>query len=241
MKRLLASLTLAAIAACPLAGLAQAGIENDPAYLPINKVLDLKATPPQVDVNLPGFLLKDALSGLNSTNLGDSKGDRADLSKADLADLSDLVKDVKLIRVLVFEGTKSNRTALAKSMKPLQDELEDKWTALVHVKDEGDNVGVYIKGDASGDSVAGLAVLVHDGGDGDTVIVNVVGHVSLGKLIKFASQSNKFPKDLLKQLSSAGVLQAQPSASEKQKPDSGAGTDKPLEAPDSAPKDPATK
>ena len=229
MKKLIASLTLAAIAGCPLAGLAQADIKNDPAYLPIDKVLDLKATPPQVNVNLPGFLLKDALSSFGTTNLGGSG-----------SDLTDLAKDVKLLRVLVFEGSKSNRAALAKSIKPLQDELDDKWTAVVHVKDGGDNVGVYVKGDVSGESVAGLAVLVHDGGDGDTVIVNVVGHVSLGKLMKFASQSGKLPQGLLQQLSGAGMLQAGSTASEKKKTDSGTETNK-LEVPESAAKDPATK
>ena len=229
MKKLVASLMLAAIAACPLAGFAQADVENDPAYLPINKVLDLKATPPQVDVNLPRFLLKDALSSFSTTNLGGSG-----------SDLADLVKDVKLIRVLVFEGNRSNRTTLAKSIKPLQEILDDKWTALARVKDEGDNVGVYFKGDASGESVAGLAVLVHDGSGGDTVIVNVVGNVSLGKLMKFASQSGKLPKDLFKQLSRADVMQGGPASSEKKKTDSGSETNK-LEAPESAAKDPATK
>lgn len=236
MKQLIASLALAAIAACPLASFAQADIESDPAYLPINKVLDLKATPPQVDVNLPRFLLKDVLSNLNNTNLGDSSGDRADLSKAELADL---VKDVKLIRVLVFEGTQSNRTALANSIKALRAELDEKWTAIVNVKDEGDHVGVYVKGDASGDSVAGLAVLVHDAGGGDTVIVNVVGHVSIGKLMKFASQANKLPKGLLQQLSSAGVLPAGPPASKEKKTESSAGTNTSLESPESPTKDPA--
>ena len=256
MKKLVALLTLAAIAVCPLVGFAEPDVKDDPAYLPIDKVLDLKATPPQVDVNLPGFLLKDALSGLTSTNPGASGGGAMGLSKSDLADL---VKDVKLIRVLVFEGNKSNRTALAKSMKPLQDDLEDKWTALVHVKDGGDNVGVYVKGDASGDSLAGLAVLVHDGGDGDTVLVNVVGHVSLGKLMKFASQSGKLTPDLLKQLGIAGGMSSGnpgydvgygvgyggPKAGsaavtpKMKKTDNGAGTNKPLEAPKSTAQDPA--
>lgn len=233
MKKLIASLTLAAIAAWPLAGFAQADIKNDPAYLPIDKFLDLKATPAQVDVNLPGFLLKDALSGLNTTNLKNSG------LKDSGADLADLVKDVKLIRVLVFEGTKSNRAALVKSIKPLRDELNDKWTAIVHVADEGDNVGVYVKGDASGDSVAGLAVLVHDGGDGDTVIVNVVGHVSVGKLMKFASQSGKLSPDLLKQLGAVGALSGgQPAP--KKKADSESGNDK-LEASENATNAPTTK
>lgn len=221
MKRFVTSLTLAVLAACPLAGFAQADIENDPAYLPINKVLDLKATPPKVDVNLPRFLFKDVLSSLNTTNPGNSG-----------ADLADLLKDVKLIRVLVFEGTDSNRAVLAKAVKPLQNELDDKWTAIVHVKDEGNNVGIYVKGDPSGDSVGGVAVLIHDGGEGDTVIVNVVGHVSLGKLIKFASEEKKLPKGLLQQLSGAGLLQGGPGVSEKKKTESGGGNDKQLEAPE---------
>ena len=235
MKKLIATITLAAIAACPLAGFAQADIKNDPAYLPIDKILDLKAVPPQVDVNLPGFLLKDALSGLNTTNPANS-------------DMADVIKDVKLLRVLVFEGSKSNRTVLKESVKPLQTELEDKWTALVHVKDGGDNVGVYIKGDANGDSVAGLAVLVHDGGDGDTVIVNVVGHVSLGKLMKFASQSGKLSPELFKQLAVAGGMQSAEAnavsaamASQMKKTNSEAETNKQLEAPKKAAKDPETK
>jgi hypothetical protein len=238
MKNLIASLMLAAIAAFPLVGFAQADIKKDPAYLPIDSVLDVKAIPPQVDVNLPGFLIKDALSSMNTTNLGASG-----------TEIADLTKDVKLIRVLVFEGTKSNRTALAKAMKPLQDELDDKWTAIAKVKDEGDKVGVYVKGDASGDSVAGLAVLVHDGDEGDTVIVNVVGHVSLGKIVKFASQSGGLPLGMLKQLGIGGMPSnhGEPKAfggaanSKMKKNHNDAGTNNLLEATNNAPKDPPTK
>jgi len=43
-------------------------------------------------------------------------------------------------------------------------------------------------GDPSGDSMAGLAVLVYN--DAMAVIVNIVGRVSIGKLIKVASRSN---------------------------------------------------
>lgn len=234
MKKLIISLTLAAMAACPLAGFAQADIQQDPAYLPLNKIMDLKATPPQVDVNLPRFMLKEALSSLNTTNLGNSG--------ANVADLADLIKDVKLIRVLVFEGSHTNRAALAKSIKTLRDELDDKWTAMVNVKSDGDHVGIYVKGDATGDSMAGLAVLVHSGDDGDTVIVNVVGHVALGKLMKLATQKNMFPKDLLKQLSSAGVMQGESPKEKKSGGGGGSGgSQKSPESPDSATKDPATK
>jgi len=237
MKKLIVSLTIAALAACPLAGFAQTDLQHDPACLPIDKVLDLKAIPPQVDVNLPRFLLKDALSSLSSTN-PENAG----------ADLADLVKDVKAIRVLVFENTQSNRAAMDKSVAMLQSELNTKWTALVKVADEGSKVGIYVIGDPSGDSVAGVAVLVHDGND--TVIANVVGHVSLGKLVKFASQSNKLPKDLMKQLASAGLLPAEQYSSghagtktlgSKKKTSGDAATDRPQDASENAEAQPDSK
>ena len=224
MKKFIITLTLALIAACPFAGFAQADIQKDPAYLPIDKVLDLKANPPQVNVNLPRFLLKDVVSNLDTSNA---------LAKTGI-DLADLLKDVKLIRVVVFQGDKSNKKELGEAMKKLLAETDSKWTPITRVHNEGDNVGIYAMGDPSGDSMAGLAVLVQSG-DGDTVIVNVVGHVSIGKLMQIASKSNKLPKDLLKQLGLAAQPGGKPVANE----DKGAGvtTNKSNEAPPSAAKD----
>jgi hypothetical protein len=207
MKKIIALLTLAVLTASPLTGFGQAQIESNPAYLPIDKVLDLKANPPQVNVNLPQFLLKDALTGLNNTNLS-NLGIMG-------TELPDLVKDVKLIRVLVFEGNKTNRAALKKAMKTLRTELDAKWTSVVNVVDDEDNVGIYVMGDKSGEAVAGVAILVDDGDD--AVIANVVGNVSIGKLIKVAAQSKMVPKDLLKDLQNAGVEQDEPTAPKKDK------------------------
>src|SRR6185312_330562 len=106
MKKLITILALALVAACPFASHAENSIESDPAYLPIDKVLDLKAIPPQVNVNLPRFLLKDAISGL--TNMPNK-------SLPGGVDLADLVKDVKLIRVVVLDVSKTNRTAVQKA------------------------------------------------------------------------------------------------------------------------------
>jgi hypothetical protein len=198
MKKLLVSLTLALIATSPLASFGQAGIETDPSYLNIDKVLDLKAIPPEVNVNLPRFLLKDALSGLTNTP-------NNPLAKAGI-DLPDLLKDVKLIRVVVIQANTNNRPALDKSMKELRAELDGKWTTIVSVPDS--NVGVYAIGDSAGESMAGIAVLVYD--NGEAVIANVVGHVSIGKLIKIATQSGKLPKDLLKQLQNFGDQKGEP-------------------------------
>jgi hypothetical protein len=57
-------------------------------------------------------------------------------------------------------------------------------------------------GDPKGESMAGLAVLIHDGGN--TVIVNIVGRVSIGKLIQIATHTHALPKDFLQKLGGLG-------------------------------------
>ncbi len=219
MKKLATILTLALITACPLAGRAADSIEADRAYLPIDKVLDLKAIPPQVNVTLPRFLLKDAIAGL--TNIP-NKALPAGI------DLADLVKDVKLIRVVVLEVAKTNRPAVEKGLKALRSELDSKWTSIVSVPADGhDSVGVYAMGDKDGESVAGVAVLVDNASD--VVIVNIVGHVSIGKLLAIAVQSKKLPPELLKQLQGVG---AQTIMSESgKKADAGKSANQPAAAP----------
>jgi Domain of unknown function (DUF4252) len=222
MKKYIASFMLALLTAYPLAGFGQSSVEKDPAYLPIDKVLDLKTIRPEVNINLPRFLLKDALTELNGAGTN---------SALDGIDIADLIKDVKLIRVVVIEANQTNRPALDKAVKALRDELEKKWTAIVSVPE--DNVGVYAMSDPAGESTTGLAVLVYDGGD--AVIANVVGHVSIGKLIKLASQSDKVPKDFLKKLQGvANQTKEAKSGDGSSANAAGAGPKKPAE--DSAPK-----
>jgi hypothetical protein len=230
MKNIVLSLMLAAMAAFPLAGFGQASIENDPAYLPIDKLLDLKANPPQVNVNLPQFLLKDALSGLNNTNFG-TEG----------IDLSDVVKDVKLIRVVVFDGSQT-KADFKKAVKALQAELDAKWISIVNVSDDKDKVGIYAKEDKSGEAAAGIAVLVYDGDGNDTVVANVIGKVSIAKLIRAASQSKMLPQNLLKQLQNgSGGQPAKPAATEPKKQIQDTATNTPANAPEGAIHAPADK
>jgi hypothetical protein len=148
---------------------------------------------PEVNVNLPRFLLKDAASTLN--------GGPDDPFASTGISFAELIKDIKLIRVLVIEAGEGNRTALDKGIGALRAQLEAKWTAIVTVPEE--NVGIYVRSSNDGESMAGLALLVYDGGD--AVIANVVGHVSVGKILKIASKMDKLPKDLLKKLGAAAV------------------------------------
>jgi len=226
MKKLIALLMLASLALCPLAGFSQADMEKDPAYLPIDKFLDLKAIPPKVNVNLPRFLLKDAISNLGNTDALAKNG----------IDLPDLVKDVKLIRVVVIEANKTNQADLEKSVKKLRAELDAKWTPIVTVT-EGNNVGVYAKGDPSGETMAGVAVVVFNGEN--LVIGNVVGHVSITKLIAVAMKSKQLPKDFFKNLPAGGEQSTEKPSVKADKINEGVGTNAPVEAPTPAPKEAA--
>jgi hypothetical protein len=192
MTKLARILSLALVAACPALSLAQSNLEKDPAYLPIDQAIDLKTIRPEVNVNLPRFLLQDAFSELN--------GGPDDPLAGTGINFADVVKDIKLIRVVVIEAKETNRAALTKAMAALRTTLESKWTPIATVTE--DNVGIYALGDPSGETMAGLAVLIHDGSD--AVIANIVGRVSIGKIVKIASRMDKFPKDLLKKLMEAG-------------------------------------
>lgn len=208
---------LALATACPLAVFGEGAWENDPAYLAIDKALDLKTIRPEVNVNLPRFLLKDAASELNG-------GTNDPLASMGI-NFADLVKDVQLIRVLVIEAKKNDRAALEKGVKALRAELDAKWTPVVSVPEEHESVGIYAMGDPKGESTTGLAVLVYDGGD--AVIVNIVGHVSIGKLIRIATHMNAMPKDLLEKLGGLGNSPEAKSGSDKDE----AAAQKPPEAP----------
>jgi hypothetical protein len=196
MNKLAALLAAALISACPNHLIAQNNLENDPAYLAIDKAFDLKTIKPEVNINLPKYLLKDALADLD--------GGKNDPFAGSGINISELIQDIKLIRVVVMKAKESNSEAIAKGMATLKSTLDQKWTAIAVVSEENEKVGVYAISDPSGESIAGLAVLIHEG-RGEAVIANVVGRVSIGKIVKAASQMNKFPKDLLKRLTDAAA------------------------------------
>lgn len=191
MNKTLTTLTLALVVCLPALAGNQGNLQSDPAYLHIDKVLDLKVIHPKVNVNLPRFLLQDVTSDLN--------GGPDDPLAGTGIKLADLLKDVKLIRVVVIEANKKDRAAVNKAVRKLRATLDSKWIPIVTLP-EG-KVGIYALGDASGKSMAGMAVLVHN--DENVVVANVVGRVSIGKLIKIASRMHGFPKGLLKKLAAA--------------------------------------
>jgi hypothetical protein len=184
---------------------AQQNLKGDPAYLRIDEVLDMQQAKPEVNVNLPQFLLKNALSEFNN-------GPDDPFAAAGI-NLADLLKDIKLIRVLIIEATSENRSHVDSAVAALREDLASKWTSIVNIPDE--NIGVYALSDEGGQKMAGLAMLMAD--DGDVIIGNVVGELPLGKLLKIAAQMKGPNGDLIKRALSqfAGVSQEESSAPAK--------------------------
>ncbi len=194
INRLVPILTLAFVVSCLTPARAQSNLESDPAYLAIDKAFDFKTLKPEVNINLPKFLLKDALA--------DWDGGKNDPLEGTGIKLSELIQDIKLIRVVVLKGDKANGDAITRGIANLRSTLEAKWNPIVVVSEENEKVGIYAISDPSGEAVAGLAVVIHEKG-GEAVIANIVGRVSIGKIIKVAPRMNKLPKDLLKKLGHA--------------------------------------
>ena len=58
----------------------------------------------------------------------------------------------------MIEVNKTNRAAVDKAVKALQNELEKKWTTIVSVPEEKEHVGIYAMSDPAGESTTGLAI-----------------------------------------------------------------------------------
>jgi len=201
-KHLLTTLLLGACLGAA-AATAQTALKSHPAYLPIDELLDLKNAQPEVNVNLPKFLLAEAAAGLDDST--------ANPLKEQGIQLKELIKDIQLIRVVVLEGDQAGHPRVAEGLKKLRAQLESDWISIVQVPEGG--VGVYALADYTGSAMQGLAVLVHDGGE--AVLVNVVGGVPLAKIISLATSMDKFPKELLKNFSMAGAPPAEDSTGDE--------------------------
>jgi hypothetical protein len=128
--------------------------------------------------------------------------------------LAELLKDVQLVRVMIIEATPENRAHVDSGVAALRQELAGKWNTIVSIPDE--NIGVYAVSDASGEKLAGLAVLIAD--DGDVIIGNVVGNLPLGKIIKIAAQIGGPNGDLIRKALNEFTGLSQPAQTEASAP-----------------------
>jgi hypothetical protein len=186
MKNTIPTIMCGLLLGCPLLTTAQTNLKENPAYLRIDEVLDVKQASPEVNVNLPRFLLLNALSEFDN-------GPEDPFAAAGI-NLPEIVKEIQLIRVLIIESTPANRAHVDAAVTALRQDLGSKWNTIVSIPEE--NIGVYAVSDSSGEKLAGLAVLIAD--DGDVIIGNVVGNLPLGKILKIAAQIHGPNGDLIR-------------------------------------------
>ncbi len=187
------NLTLAVSLLVSPFALANQALRDDPAYLNIDEVIDREKAKPTVNVNLPKFLLNNAIK--------DFELEKDSPLAAAGVDLKEIIEGIKLVRLMVIEGDESNEAYLNQAVATLRKTLESQWTPIVSVPDDG--VGVYAMSDASGETMAGLALLVQD--DEDIVVANLVGELPIGKLLGMAARlggdlEDLVPPELLEQL-----------------------------------------
>lgn len=185
--------TWALLAMCCLSiastALAQGDLKDDPAYLDIDAAIDLTEITPEVNVNIPRFLLNTALSEFTG-------GKDDPLAKLGV-NLKELTQDVKLIRVVVIDGKDHNGEEIRAGVERLKSQLAEDWVPIVAVPK--DNVFIYARSDASGEQLAGAALIVADGND--LVIGNLVGNVPLGKIAMIAAKLGQDDiEEIMKQL-----------------------------------------
>lgn len=173
------AVVLALILGITVIGMAQdrGSIAQNPAYVNIDQAFDFSVLKPAVNVHLPKFLLNNMLSEFD----GGPDDPFAEMG----VNMADLVKDIQLIRVVVFEPKDPQKMEIARAgIEKLKQSMSTNWMPIVNVPDG--NVTIYAMGDASGEQLAGLAMLVAD--NKTAVIGNIIGNIQLGKIIGVASQ-----------------------------------------------------
>lgn len=139
-------------------------VEEHPGYFDVDDLGIVDDGDSSVDINLRGAMLR-----LVGAAVLDSE-----------PELSDLVEDLELMRVLVAPSkettTSETLEALGRGASRL-DELG--WQRVVRVRDEGEQVYVYVR-EIEGE-IAGLTILVVDPSD-ETVLINMVGKIDVDLL-----------------------------------------------------------
>lgn len=199
MKTKSAWILLACFVGITTLGVAQPKASSSPGYLPIDETLNTAAIQPKVNLHLPKFLIKEMITDFEN-------GSDNPLTELDI-NLSELVSGVDSLRIVVIEPDGETRKTVQAATQRLTEILNSSWMPVINVPEE--NVGIYTVSNEAGDQMAGLALLVNQ--EDTVVILNIVGRIPLGKIIKLAINNNALPENLLEQLSAAipsGEVQA---------------------------------
>jgi hypothetical protein len=92
-------------------------------------------------------------------------------------EMSDIMKKLRLVRVQVFDVDRAAAEKFSEAAAETTKKLDSKgWERVVRVRDDGENVDVYIKPSADFEWIAGVLVMVVSDDD-EAIFVNIVGEI----------------------------------------------------------------
>jgi hypothetical protein len=92
-------------------------------------------------------------------------------------ELYDVLSKLKLVRVQVFDVDSKMRKQYSNVAESTTKQLDDKgWERIVRVRDEEENVDVYLRPSENYESILGIVVMVS--GYEEAVFVNIVGEIN---------------------------------------------------------------
>ena len=112
----------------------------------------------------------------------------ATFAKHEDPEVAELISNLEYVRVNVLGLDDGNRVETTARIETIRDELDARgWARIVTVRENsGENVAVFLKQNDD-ESIQGVVVTVI-GGDGEVVLVNIVGDVKLEQIARLGAR-----------------------------------------------------
>lgn len=172
MKRLLA-LTLASISFVTLsAGVGLAGedeaVKKHPGYVDFQSVSVFGEKEAKIEVYLREPMLQLVTKFVEIED----------------EEMADILRKLRLIRVQIFDVDRAAARKFSDAAAETTKKLDGKgWERIVRVRDEGENIDVYIKPSSDFEWINGVVVMVVNDDD-EAIFVNIVGEIKPSDLQK---------------------------------------------------------
>ena len=108
-------------------------------------------------------------------------------------EIAEIISNLEHVQVNIIGMGDANRDAATDRIEGIRSDLDEQgWARIVTVRENaGDNIAVFIK-QAEDDSIQGMVVTIISG-DGEAVLVNVVGNVQLEQIARLGHRLNIDP------------------------------------------------
>ena len=144
----------------PTALYAQNALESDPGYVDLSEFEERFESEAAFQVNIKGRLMQLV----------------AEASREEDPELAELLHRLRAIQVRGFPMTRTQYRAMEEHSKIMARRLENRgWDTVVHLRDYGQYVDVYVK--ENDEYIQGLMMMVVDAEVNETVLINIVGDI----------------------------------------------------------------